>query len=137
MNTLGERISEGKKPGSVAMKRKVHRLYKEGFRPQEIATKLGISKSTIKVWIVPLEKHSTGFSQRPYGQAAARVGRLTGRKGEDIRQEMESKGNDPCVFCGSAITETQGWSGPAFHHYDDGSVDRAHKGCNAVRRHTG
>ncbi|HXJ92626.1 MAG TPA: hypothetical protein VMT20_07055 [Terriglobia bacterium] len=137
MTSIGERISEGKKPGSVAMKRKVHALYQKGYTPGQIATKTGISKATIKVWIVPLEKHSTGFSQRPYGQAAARVARLTGQPGERIRQEMEGKANDPCIFCGSLIVEAKGWSGPAFHHYEDGSVDRAHKGCNAVRRHTG
>lgn len=136
VNTRGARISEGKKPGSVAMKRKVRDLYKRDRTPKEIAADTGVSKSTIKGWIVDLPKHSTGFSQRPHGTAAARIARLTGREGEAIRQEMEAKENDPCVFCGTA-TKSESWFKGVFHHYDDGSVDRAHKGCNAFRKHTG
>jgi transposase len=130
-------ISEGKKPGSVAMKRKVRSLYEQGFTPKEIAADTGVSRSTIKNWIVDLPKHSTGFSQRPHGTAAARVARLTDREGEAIRQEMEAKENDPCVFCGVRYFFAEGWASSAYHHYEDGRVDRAHKGCNAVRKHTG
>jgi hypothetical protein len=135
-NTRGALISEGKKSGSVAMKRKVRVLYERGLTPKEIATDTGVSRSTIKSWIVDLPKHSTGFSQRPHGTAAARIARLTGREGEAIRQEMEAKENDPCVFCGGPI-ESDSWFKGVFHHYEDGAVSRAHKGCNAFRKHTG
>jgi hypothetical protein len=91
--------------------------------------------STVKSWVVGLPKHSTGFSQQRYGMAAARVARLTGREGEAIRREMEDKQNDACFFCGSDAFDKRGWFSSAFHHYDDGTVDRAHAACNAVRRH--
>ncbi len=46
-NTRGTAISEGKKPGSVAMKRKVRVLYKRGLTPKEIATVLGTTSSWV------------------------------------------------------------------------------------------
>ncbi len=132
---LGVRISEGKSPGSIGRKVQVRDLYMEGAPPKAIAEQMGLSVSTVKGWIVDLPKHSTGFSRRPFGQRAARVARLTGREGEAIRQEMDDKEFDPCVFCGSYVFEAKGWLGSAFHHDDDGCVDHAHKGCNATRRH--
>lgn len=132
---LGDRISEGKSPGSVARRKKVRELYSQGLKPQVIAQEMGIPVSTVKNWIVDLPKHSTGFSRRKYGSAAARVARLTGREGEAIRLEMEAKANDACFFCGSTAFDERGWFGSAFHHYEDGRIDRAHRACNAVRRH--
>lgn len=132
---LGARISEGKRPGATADKARVRKMYSEGTRLGEIAEVTGVSPSTIKGWIKDLPKHSTGFSLRPHGARAARVARLTKREGEAIRQEMEAKENDPCVFCGESSFEQKGWLGSVFHHYEDGRVDRAHCGCNAIRRH--
>lgn len=132
---MGSRISEGKSPGSVARKQRVRELYLKGSTPKQIAEVTGTSISTIKGWIVDLPKHQTGFSLRKHGQRAARVARLTKREGEAIRREMEAKENDPCVFCLGDTFEQKGWLGSAFHHHDDGRVDHAHKGCNAVRRH--
>lgn len=132
---LGARISEGKNPGSVARKATVLELYRKGSTPKLIAESTGVPRSTVKRWIVGLPKHSTGFSQRRHGVRAARVARLTRREGEAIRQEMEDKENDPCVFCGGDAFAQKGWFGSAFHHYDDGRVDHAHMGCNATRRH--
>jgi transposase len=132
---IGARISEGKSPGSVARKEKVRELYSQGLTPKEIEQKLGVPVSTVKTWIVGVRKHSTGFSRRRHGQAAGRVRRLTGREGEAIRQEMEAKESDACFFCGSDAYDKSGWFSPVFHHYDDGTVDRAHSACNAIRRH--
>jgi len=132
---LGARISEGKRPGALAEKRRVRELYLGGSTPKVIADLTGVPYSTVKNWIVELPKHQTGFSQRHLGMRAARVARLTGRDGEAIRQEMESKEQDSCIFCQSDVFEQQGWFGSVFHHYSDGHVDRAHKGCNAIQRH--
>jgi transposase len=132
---LGTRISEAKSPGSLARKEKVRELYSQGLTPEAISEQLGISKSSIKGWIVDLPKHSTGFSKRRHGQAAARIARLTGRQGDIIRDEMEVKQDDPCFFCGSDEYDERGWFSRVFHHYEDGIVDRAHAACNAVRRH--
>lgn len=132
---LGTRISEGKRPGAAADKARVRELYLKGSTPKAIAEATGVSVSTIKGWIVDLPKHSTGFSQRRHGTRAARVARLTKREGEAIRQEMEDKENDPCVFCGESTFEQKGWLSDVFHHHDNGRVDHAHCGCNAVRRH--
>jgi hypothetical protein len=63
------------------------------------------------------------------------VARLTGREGESIRREMESKDGDSCFFCESPDFDERGWFRSVFHHYDDGTVARAHAACNAVRRH--
>jgi transposase len=118
-----------------AKKEKVRELYMRGLTPKAVGQELGISVSTVKNWIVDLPKHSTGFSQRRHGTGAARVARLTGREGEAIRREMEAKDNDACFFCGSDAYDEGGWFARVFHHYDDGGVDRAHRVCNAIRRH--
>lgn len=132
---IGARISEGKRRGSVARKKKVHELYSQGLTPKAISEEMEMSVSTVKQWIVPIPKHSTGFSKRNHGQAAARVARLTGRDGEAIRVEMEAKADDACSFCGSDAYDESGWFRRVFHHEEDGRVDRAHSACNAVRRH--
>lgn len=126
---------ERKKPEYDAMKQEVRELYEEGLTPKNIARRTGIPSSTVKGWVVALPKHSTGFSRRRHGNAAARVARLTGREGEAIRQEMEAKRDDPCFFCGSDDYDEKGWFIKAFHHNDDGTVERAHNVCNMVRRH--
>lgn len=119
----------------MARKKRVRELYLAGSMPKQIAKETGTPYSTVKTWIADLPRHTTGFSQRRHGQRAARVARLTKREGEAIRLEMEAKENDPCVFCGNSSFEEKGWLGSAFHHYEDGRVDHAHMGCNAVRRH--
>lgn len=107
----------------------------EGLTPSQIAERIDVPRSTIKNWVVDLPKHSTGFSQRPHGTAAARVARLTGREGEAIRLEMQAKDKGACFFCESDVYDERGWFARVFHHYDDGTVDSAHAACNAVRRH--
>lgn len=132
---LGNRISEGKRPGSTQEKIRVRELYQAGTTLRDIAQITGVPKSTVKNWIRDLPKHSTGFSQRRLGVRAARVARLTGRDGEVIRQEMVAKEHDACIFCGDDAFAQSGWFGDVFHHYEDGHVDRAHSGCNAMRSH--
>ena len=132
---LSDRISEGIRPGLVAMKARVRELYEEGLTPKNIARETGISRSTVKKWVIDLPKHQTGVTGRRHGYAAARVARLTGREGEAIRQEMEVKENDPCFFCKSPILESNGWRGSAYHHHDDGCIAHAHVGCNAQYPH--
>ncbi len=132
---LGDRISDAKKPGYPAIKKQVRDLYLEGVTPKNIARQLGVPKSTVKKWVVGLPKQSTGLSKRHRGCAAARIARMTGRDGEDIRQEMLAKENDPCFFCGNGDYDPRGWFGAVYHHEDNGQVRRAHNACNAAVRH--
>lgn len=132
---LGDRISDAKKPGYPAIKKQARVLYLDGVTPKNIARQLGVPKSTVKKWVIGLPKQSTGLSTRRRGFAAGRIARMTGRDGEDIRQEMLTKENDPCFFCSSEEFEDRGWFGAVYHHEDNGQVWRAHNACNASHRH--
>ena len=132
---LGEKITEGKRPGYVQKKEAARQLYEEGVTPKNIARQLSIPRGTVKKWVLALPTQSNGWTKQQYGYAAHRVFKITGRDREDVRVEMEAKADASCCFCGNGDFDNKGWFGPAFHHWDNGIVERSHVGCNAIHAH--